>query len=190
MIGSLHGTVDLIDNSSILLNISGVGYKVILPPPVLSKLSKDQALTVYTHTHVREDLLELYGFEDIADLKLFELFIHVSGIGCKTASNIFSLGNRSEITNAIYKGDVSFFSGVPRLGKKNAQKIIIELKSKLGGDGEVDLETQSPDQTEVMEALKVFGFSSKEAQVAYKHVAKDGISTEEKIRMALKYLGK
>lgn len=190
MIGYLNGNVLHIDVSSILLDVSGVGYKVILPPPVLSKLSKDQKLAVFIHTHVREDVLELYGFEEIADLKLFELFIGVSGIGCKTASNIFSLGNRSEITNAIYRGDVAFFSGVPRLGRKNAQKIIIDLKGKLGGDGEVDLGIQTPDQMEVVEALKVFGFTQKEAQMAYKEVSTDGMSLDQKIRLALKYLGK
>jgi holliday junction DNA helicase RuvA len=190
MIGFLRGSVSLLDSSYILLDVSGVGYKVILPPPVLSKLSKDQTLTVFTHTHVREDLLELYGFEDTADLKLFELFIGVSGIGCKTASNIFTLGTRSQIVDAIYKGDVAFFSGVPRLGKKNAQKIIIELKGKLGGTGDIDLGVESPDSSEVMDALKVFGYTSKEAQHALQNIEKDGLSTEEKIRLALRYLGK
>lgn len=190
MIGSLRGTVIIIDTTSVLLDVSGVGYKVILPPPLLAKLSKDQNLSVFTHTHVREDLLELYGFEEMSDLKLFELIIGVSGVGCKTASNVFSLGTRSEIIDAIHKGDVTFFSGVPRLGKKNAQKIIIELKGKLGGTGDIDLGIETPDQKDVMDALKVFGYSSKEAQSALKNIEKDGLSTEEKIKRALRYLGK
>lgn len=189
MIGMLRGKIALLENTTVIVDVSGVGYTVLLPQPLLSKLSLQDEVTFFIHTHVREDLLELYGFSDRSDLLLFTMLIGVSGIGCKTALHIFSLGKRQDIIQAINKADLSFFTGVPRLGKKNAQKIIIELKGKLGGDGELDL-SESSDDTEVFEALKAFGYSLKEAREAYRAVAKEGLTTEEKIRMSLKMLGK
>ena len=124
-------------------------------------------------------------------MKLFENLISVSGIGPKTAMNIFSVGTREEIVQAVITGDVDFFTGVPRLGKKNAQKIIIELKSKLGSIEDLDLsKIDSKENSEVIAALKTFGFSNKEALEALKNIKSEGKSTEEKIRMALKELGK
>lgn len=190
MIGLLRGNVAFLDSSSAIIDVSGVGYTVLLPASILAKLHKDEQITVYTYTHVREDLLELYGFTDRGDLQLFKMLIGVSGVGCKTALHIFSLGKRADIVHAIHKADLAFFTGVPRLGKKNAQKIIIELKGKLGGNGDLDLSSEAIDTQEVIEALKVFGYSLKEAQDAYRQVSSEEISTEEKIRLALKYLGK
>ena len=189
MIGRLKGVVCYLDSASVIIDISGVGYKVLLPPILLAKIKQDEKIEVFIHTHVREDLLELYGFTDIRDLRLFEQFLSVSGIGCKTALNIFSLGQRSDILNAIHSGDATFFSGVPRLGRKNSQKIIIELKGKLGG-GDFELAPDDPHQADVIEALKSFGYTAKEAQEVYRKVAKDGKDPEEKIRLALKQLGK
>src|SRR3990167_8590659 len=131
MIGTLKGIVEYRQDPHIIIDVNGVGYKVLVPITVLSKLNGlGESIKLYIHTHVREDLLELYGFSDPADLKLFEYLISVSGVGCRTASGIFSVGNRSEIIQAIIGSDVGFFTSVPRLGRKNAQKIIIDLKSK------------------------------------------------------------
>lgn len=184
----LRGTIVFLESTAAIVDVSGVGYTVLLPTTLLAKVRLNDSVTVYTHTHVREDLLELYGFEEREDLTLFKMLIGVSGIGCKTALHVISLGKRAEIIDAIHKADLSFFSGVPRLGKKNAQKIIIELKGKIGSEEDLDLSSDS-DHNEVLEALKGFGYSAKEAREAYRLVAKDGLKTEEKIRMALKQLG-
>ena len=190
MIGLLKGTVVYKDASSLLIDVQGVGYKALVPVDVLSKSVIGDAVTVYTHTHVREDLLELYGFTQPEDLRVFEYLIGVSGVGCKTALGIFSVGTRGDILNAITTGNVAFFSSVPRLGKKNAQKIIIELKNKLGGIGDVDLSQDGQDISEVVNALKGFGFTQGEAQTALKAIKGEGETIEEKLRLALKYLGK
>lgn len=191
MIGTLKGTVEYRQDPYIIVDVQGVGYKVLVPITVLSKLNGlGEHIKLYTHTHVREDLLELYGFSDPADLKLFEYLISVSGVGCRTASGIFSVGNRSEIINAILNNDVGFFTSVPRLGKKNAQKIIIDLKSKFGSGSDLDLSDDSGDSSELIAALKSLGYSAPEAQSAVRGIKGEGKTVEEKIRLALKYLGK
>lgn len=193
MIAMLSGSVAYRNDPYIILNVHGVGYKVLVNNTLLSKAAVGTELTVYTYTHVREDLLELYGFSEPQDLRLFELLIGVSGVGPKSAVGVFSIGSRSEIMQAISTGDVSFFTGVPRLGKKNAQKIIIDLKSKIGGAVGTDLDLSGEgesDSDEVIAALQTFGFSRAEAHAALREVKEEGLTTAEKIRLALKQLGK
>lgn len=190
MIGSLNGKVDLLARPNAIIDVNGVGYKILVPDSVYKKLTVGDKLRVFTYTYVREDEISLFGFLEIEDLKLFESLITVSGIGPKTAINIFSFGERKNIIEAIVKGDVLFFTSVPRLGTKNAQKIIIELKNKMGGDAVIDLSgADLIENTEAVEALKNFGFSANEAQKALRGL-KRGLSTEEKIKQALKSLGR
>ena len=189
MISYLNGTVIIRDDPLLILDVNGVGYKVFATPDVFSAIGQDSSLKVFIYTHVREDILDLYGFSKYADLKLFESLINVSGVGPKTAVGIFSIGAAEQIRGAIFAGDVSFFTGVPRLGSKNAQKIIIELKNKVGGEG-LDLsEGSSSSRTEVSSALKAFGFSSAEINEAIRTI--DGSkSVEAQIKDALKSLGR
>lgn len=192
MIGTLKGIIDYREDSYIIVDVHGVGYKVLAPNSVLSKISGlGEEIKLFTHTHVREDVLELYGFTDPMDLKVFTLLIGVSGVGCRTALGIFSVGSRYDIVQAISNGDVTFFTSVPRLGKKNGQKIIIELKNKVGASGDLDLSGEGDnDQLEVIAALKGFGFSTREAQDALRGLDGKGDTIQEKVRLALKNLGK
>jgi holliday junction DNA helicase RuvA len=191
MIAALKGVIDFRNDPHLIIDVNGVGYKVHAAQNILSRSTVGELIKLYIHTHVREDLLELYGFAEPEDLRLFEYLIGVSGIGPKTAINIFTVGSRSEIMKAIIHGDVTFFTAVPRLGKKNAQKLIIELKSKLGSTQDFDVNAASAAEgEEVIAALKNFGFSSNEAASALRSIKQDGLSASEKIRMALKYLGK
>lgn len=191
MIAFLKGTVELRDDPYIIVDVNGVGYKVLVSSYVLSKALVGDSIKVFTYTHVREDALELYGFLESQDLKLFEYLIGVSGVGPKTAINIFSFGTRSDIVEAIVKGNVSFFTAVPRLGKKNAQKVIIELKGKFGSKNDLDLtETDMAANDEVMEALKSFGFTQAEIFSALKNITEEGLSSSQKIKLALKQLGR
>ena len=190
MIGMLQGTVTIKNDPFAVVSVHGVGYKVFVPQALLSRKNMGDEVTLFVHTLVREDALELYGFESQEDLRLFEYFLGVSGVGGKTALGIFSAGDRSQIVSAIASGDVQFFSSVPRLGKKSAQKIIIELKSKIGSTEDLDLSEAASENDEVVLALKSFGFSANEAVDAVRAVKKDGQSSSEQIRLALKYLGR
>lgn len=192
MIGFLEGKVVVRDDPYVIINVGGVGYRVLAAREVLAgAVSSDgRSFKVFTYTHVRDDAIELFGFQAPEDLKLFKYLISVSGIGPKTAMNIFGAGNRNEIVLAITKGDVNFFTSVPRLGRKNAQKIIIELKNKFGSLEDLDLSENSEENSQIIAGLKSFGFSAKEAGDAVKAIKDRGETIEEKIKLALKYLGK
>ncbi len=186
----LTGKLVLRDGSNIILDVHGVGYKVLASAQILNNSHIGDVLTICTHIHVREDALDLFGFPTAADLKVFEHLISVNGVGPKTAMSVFGVGSKEEILRAIQKADVDFFTGVPRLGKKNAQKIIIELKNKLGSGEELDLSEETDEMSEVVGALTSMGFSEKEARIAVKGIGENGSTTSEKVRLALKQLGK
>lgn len=191
MIGSLEGVIEYLDNPFVIVKVGGVGYRVLFPQNIFQKLRLNQKIKLFTYTHVREDTLDLFGFETLENLKMFENLIGVSGIGPKTAINIFSFGDQEAITAAIIKGEVDFFTNVPRLGRKNAQKIIIELRGRLGSNQDLNLsEEDKKSELEITQALKVFGFTTQEAKEAIRGIKNQGKTTEEKIRLALKYLGK
>ncbi len=191
MIASLFGIIDVRDDPYIVVDVQGVGYRALVSQEVLTKAAQlGNRIKLFTYTYVREDALDLYGFLHREDLKLFELLIGVSGVGPKTAMGIFSIGTRSQIIQAIVSGDSSFFVAVPRLGKKNAQKIIIELKSKLGSTQDVDLSDHHGSHNEIIAALSSFGFTQRESQEALLAIQGRGETTAEKVKLALRYLGK
>lgn len=190
MIGLLTGKIVFRDDPYLIVDVQGVGYKVLASQPVLFSAHVGDTMTLFIHTHVREDMLELFGFSNQADMKVFEYLLSVNGIGPKTAMGVFGVGDRDTILSAIRKADVDFFTGVPRLGRKNAQKIIIELKNKLGSVEELDLTGETGDETAVIGALVSIGFSEKEARGALRSLNGEGKSIEEKVKLALKQLGK
>ena len=190
MIGSIRGKVILKDGNYVLIETSGLGYRVLVSEKVWSKLVLNKETFLFIYSHIREDIFDLFGFLEIEDLKLFDNLIGVSGVGPKTAMSVFSFSTRQEITDAVLKGDVEFFTRVPRLGKKNAQKIIIELKSKLKDNSSLDLsDKDSEANKDVFEALKTFGFSHKEIGEALKNIDPKVTSADEKIKLSLKALG-
>jgi len=190
MIAMLVGNIAARIDPYLIIDVNGVGYKVLVNNSIYANAAIDSPLKVFTYTHVREDALELYGFLDQTDLRLFEYLISVSGVGCKTAMGIFSIGKRSDIIQAIVENDVSFFTSVPRLGKKNAQKIIIELKGKLGSKEDFLLTDGESGNDTVRAALLQFGYSNSEIREALHTLPEKDISESEKIRLALKALGK
>jgi holliday junction DNA helicase RuvA len=190
MIGSIRGKVILKDESNLVIEAGGVGYRVLVSEKLYSKTNLNEEISLFIFTHVKEDALDLFGFLELADLKLFKNLISVNGVGPRTAMTIFSFSTRQEIVDAVLKGDVSFFTRIPRLGKKNAQKIIIELKSKFKDDSIFDLNAgEKEEDRDVIDALKTFGFSHKEITEVLKNID-SSLKSDEKIRLALKYLGK
>ncbi|MEK7076696.1 MAG: Holliday junction branch migration protein RuvA [Patescibacteria group bacterium] len=186
MIGLLKGTVAQRKNPMIVL-VGGVGYAVHVPEGVLPHTHQNEECTFFIHTHVTDDAITLFGFATQEDLALFELLLTVSGIGPKTALAVIDRGSQ-HVRGAISKSDVDFFTMIPRLGKKNAQKIIIELRSKLGSITELDLAADDSETKQIRQALESMGFGRGEIVEALKTVK--GTTVEEKIREALKYLGK
>jgi len=172
----------------IILQVRGVGYKVSLPPSLSPKLLKQTQVTLYIYTHVRDDTLALYGFTSLEELQLFELIINISGIGPKIAISLIDKGVDA-INSAVSQADVDFFTSIPRLGKKNAQKIIIELKPKLGDLQDLDLTDEAPETLETLDALISLGFTKKEARLALKNIDSQ-LPLEAKITQAIKNLGK
>lgn len=186
MIGSLTGKITSIRNP-IIIDVNGVGYLVHLPEQLLNKLKPNGTITFKIHTHIREDSFELFGFESDADLQLFELLLSVSGIGPRTALNIISRGSNF-VHKAVIDSDVDFFTTIPRLGRKNAQKIIIELKSKLGSLTDLDLDSSSQ-YSETTEALTSMGFNRHEILNVLKKMPTN-LTISEQLRFCLKHLSR
>ncbi|MBM3283606.1 Holliday junction branch migration protein RuvA [Candidatus Gottesmanbacteria bacterium] len=190
MISYLEGTIKHQAGNFVILLVNGVGYKVFAPVDTIAHLKPNQKTAFFIYDYIKEDAFDLYGFSAFEDLQLFELFLTVSGVGPKTALAVFSNGKPAKIKEAIVKGDVDFFTSVPRLGKKNAQKIIIELRPKLGSLAELDLTAETGEIREIFQALKSFGFNPSEAKEALKAIKDTEGDTSAKIREALRFLGK
>ncbi len=184
MIGSLRGKITSKTDKFIILEVGGVGYKVSLSPDTLSKI-KDEVF-LFIHTHVREDSLDLYGFLEQEELNFFEMLINVSGIGPKGALAILGIASIETLRKAISTGDISYLTKISGIGKKTAEKIVIELRDKMGEDIS---EGSLQGELDAMEALKSLGYSQNQAREALKEIGAEG-TTSEKVRQALKILGK
>lgn len=159
MIGYLTGTVVSATEKEIIILVGGVGYRVLAPLPVLVSHAEGATISLHIHTHVREDQLSLYGFEQGKELELFERLINVSGIGPKSALAMLSVHSPASVAEAVERGDASLLSHTPGIGKKTAEKIIIELKGKLSHLQDAG----RPDSFfEVRLALEALGYSPKE----------------------------
>jgi Holliday junction DNA helicase RuvA len=179
----LRGQVIKTEEKSIILDVNGVGYKIYCNTlsPIVSK-EESGVVEFFIHTVVREDALELFGFFDETSLKLFEKLINISGIGPRSALAIVNVGTIESLTEAINKGDLGYLTAVSGIGKKTAEKIILELR------GQVSDLVFSDESNEVVQALKAMGYTERDAQMAAKNAT--GNTAQEKIKSALKQVGK
>lgn len=172
-----------------IVETSGVGYKINVSPDTLSQLKKQGNETMFwIHTHVREDMLDLYGFLEYPELEFFEMLISVSGIGPKSALAILGITSIETLRHAIGTGDTSYLTKISGIGRKTAEKIVIELRDKMAEKGDKLGEKSLQGELDALEALKSLGYSQNEARVALKKVKPD-TDTNTKIREALKILG-
>ena len=186
MIGSLKGKIVLKTDKSLIIETGGVGYKVSVSPDVLSKTSKiGDEVFLFIHTHVREDALDLYGFLNLEDLNFFEMLLNVSGIGPRSALAILGVATIETLRRAIGTGDTSYLTKISGIGRKTAEKIVIELRDKIG---EEKSGTSLQGELDALEALKSLGYSQNEARSALKKTSPEA-TTNAKIREALKILG-
>lgn len=185
MIGFLSGKIIRIGLQHLILDVHGVGYRVLTPISYLAKHSINDVVSLEIHTHVKEDQFTLFGFATEKDLQVFELLIEVSGIGPKSALTILNALTPQQVISAIQQAKVEEFTKISGLGKKSAQKIIVELQSKLGKISDLNLSEEIKD-AELIEALVNLGFSKAEAIELSKGVD-SALPLQQKIKLSLKY---
>jgi holliday junction DNA helicase RuvA len=193
MISTLHGKVTLTGHDWVILDVNGIGFRVSLPASRLeASFTPGDSITLYTHLHVREDILALYGFPTTEELRLFEMLITVSGIGPKLGLAFLSAMEADTLVSAIATGNSDLLTQIPGVGKKTANRLVLELKDKIsiGWATTPQVSRMAQDSSDVVTALVSLGYSVSEAARAIASLPADtGLSLEEKIRLALQYFG-
>jgi Holliday junction DNA helicase RuvA len=192
MISKLTGRLSAKGEGAVLIEVGGVGFEVNVNEnsPFFGE-SEGAELTVHTYLAVREDELSLYGFEDSKALSLFKKLIAISGVGPKAALAILSLGSAEDVTSAIAGGDGAYVSQAQGIGKKTAERVILELKDKLDALGGYVSVGSAPAaaggaRREAVDALIGLGYKESEATKLVSEVKDEGLAAEEYIRLALK----
>jgi holliday junction DNA helicase RuvA len=189
MISWLSGKIIHKERNFIILNVGGVGYKVNISVKTFSSLENKDEAEFYTYQNVHEDILDLYGFLSFDELQFFEAILSVSGIGPKVGLSILGEASVGEIKSAVAREDILFFNSIPGIGKKTAERFIIEIRNKIETIA-LSAGEEGGDNSDVVEALAQLGYSRKEALDIVKQIPKNIESEKEKITWALKNLGK
>ncbi|RJQ32838.1 MAG: Holliday junction branch migration protein RuvA [Actinobacteria bacterium] len=186
MIASLTGKLTEKNSDSIILDVGGVGYRVVISNNSMSELpSVGQNASILTHLHVKENAMELYGFVSEEEKSLFERLISVSGIGCKLALTVLSYIPPKSFEQAIINEDVTLLSTVPKIGQKQAKRLIVELKEKVS-----DISfSQKPELSLARDVLLGLGYSIEESQKALKGLNGNADKAEELVKKALQKIG-
>ncbi len=187
MISSLSGKVRHKDLNTLVVEVGGVGYKVLVSTETALEATLSQPIFLWTYLAVRETSLDLFGFLEKESLEIFELLITISGIGPKTALGILNVASPATLRQAVASSDTSYLTRVSGIGKKNAEKIVLELKDKLKVS-EVDMVGDVRSEGDAMEALISLGYNERDAREALKKVPKETVGASERVRAALKLL--
>ena len=202
MIGYIKGVIEEIEENSILLDHGGMGFRINMPAALLDRNAhKGDQVKIYTHLQVKEDDMQLYGFYTRDDLEVFRLLLNVSGIGPKGAMNILSVISADNLRFAVLSDDAAAIAKAPGIGKKTAQKLILELKDKFRledafekklAHGQEDVLAENTDRgaaAEAIQALTALGYSVAEAMQAVKKVeGAEQMDTEALLKAALKFI--
>jgi Holliday junction DNA helicase RuvA len=188
MIGYLSGKIISIKPTQLLLDVNGVGYQISISISTFEKISESSSVSLFIHTHVREDALNLFGFYSEEEKEMFEMLISISGIGPKVALSILSGISVDDLSDAILRGDVGRLISIPGVGKKTAERIVLELKSKVS-----DFETSFTKTTDysirqqAISALVTLGYNQKNSEKIVRDLltANPNLSLEEIIKKAL-----
>ena len=189
MIAHINGVVAEKFANSLIIDVNGVGYEMTVPTPDFENVNLGEEKKFFTYHAVRENAEELYGFSSLAAKKIFELLISVQGIGPKAGIAILSLAEAEEVRNAIANADAAFISKASGVGKKSAERVIVDLKDKVGipshyGATEAKFAAAETEPDEALDDLIALGFPLKEASQALLKVDKS-LPVEERIRLAL-----
>jgi Holliday junction DNA helicase RuvA len=192
MIATLEGILEYRGDDSVIINVGGIGFRVYVPTSTSSQLGAIKGrVSLYTHLHVREDNISLYGFASSEELTLFKSLISVSGIGTKLALSLLSALNPGRLVMAITSGDIDLLSQTPGIGKKMASRLVVELRGKLEKDWREVALPLAPERADVIAALTGLGYSVTEATKAISKLpGSEDLSLEEKVRMALQQMAR
>lgn len=199
MLAYIKGELTATTNEYVVIETGGLGYKVFMPETSIEKLGKiGSKVKVHTYYRVREDDISIYGFNTQEELRMFELLLSVSGVGAKTAAIIISTIEPSNFALAVISEDISELIKIPGIGKKSAQRIVLELKDKLKKESitiEADIKVRQKAQTnenveEAIAALQVLGYNKKEIEKVFEKIDKKDLGLEELIKKGLAALSK
>ena len=190
MIAHIKGIIAEKFLNSVIVDVHGVGYELMVTAPDFDNINLGDEIKFYTYHSIRENSEELYGFSSLAAKKLFELLISVQGIGPKAGIAILSLANPEEVRNAIANADAVFVSKAQGVGKKSAERVIVDLRDKVGipshyGATDILAKQSKNEPDEALDALIALGFPLKEATAILEKVDPN-LSVEERIKLALK----
>lgn len=189
MIGHIEGTVRAVRHTFAIVSAGGVGYKIALTKEALAGLRPEKEASLWTHLAVREDALDLYGFRTEEELRIFELLLTVSGIGPKSAMAVLDVASVETLRSAISQANAEYLIEVSGIGKKTAEKIVLELKDKIGASSAESTHALRGDQ-EAQEAMRALGYSQNEAREALRKVPQSVVNSNDRLREALKIVGK
>jgi Holliday junction DNA helicase RuvA len=190
MISHIRGTVIEIAEKYAVIDVAGLGYKAYCSVDTLAALRLDTEASLHTYLAVREDALDLYGFPSREEENFFEMLISVSGIGPRSALGILSVTTVDTLKKAIGTGDTSYLTKVSGIGRKTAEKVVLELRDKLRANVNIKESHQElRAESDIIEALKALGYSQNEARDTLKQVPDEILGTNARIKEALKILG-
>ena len=207
MLAYIKGKLEMKMTGYVVVDVGGLGYKVFMSDVGIEKIGNiGDTVKVHTYYKVREDDISIFGFNTLEELRMFELLIGVSGVGAKTALAMLAACEPSEFAYAVITDDVKTLTGIPGIGAKSAQRIILELKDKIKKEQQItELNEASKSKVEgklhkamensqkveeAMAALQVLGYNKKEIEKAFEKIDKTDLGTEELIRKSLSQLSR
>lgn len=199
MYAYIKGTLEEKAKDSIVIETAGIGYKIYISEKTMMTLGElGEKIKIYTHYHVREDNISLYGFTSNEELKMFELLLQVSGIGAKTAITMLSNITPSQFALAVISNDIKELVKIPGIGTKSAQRMILELKDKLKVENAIEEKSETKTEeisnveaiNEATQALQILGYNKAEIKRVFEKIQLKNVSTEEIIKSALKNLAR
>lgn len=195
MIAFLRGKILNKHKNYLIIEVANVGYQVFVNQSLFAEFTAGQAVELYTHQYIKEDALDLYGFKNLEELEMFELLLSISGVGPKSALGILSVASTEELKVTIARGDSSILTKVSGVGRKTAERIVLELRDKVAsiGTGEMIVgggTAAGLAQADEIDALMALGYSLQQARDALREVDPALSNSSERIRAALKMLGK
>lgn len=198
MFAYIKGNLEVKSTNYVVIENGGIGYKIFMSNKSIGTIGNiGDNVKVYTHYHVREDNISLFGFNVEEELRMFEILINVSGVGAKSALTMLSDITPSSFAIAVINDDITRLTKIPGIGKKTAQRLILELKDKLKKEDisgeQIEVDENEKDENinnDAITALQVLGYSKKEAETVLKKIDTQKLSIEEILKQALKILGR